>query len=53
MNRHPLRPLGTSPSKLVGGHKFMRSPNLLGELSEGLRGCLPQVRFLDFVRTKS
>jgi hypothetical protein len=37
----PLRPLGTSPSKQEGGRNIIRSPNLLGELSEGLRGCLP------------
>ena len=37
----PLRPSGTSPSKLGGGQVILRSPNLLGELSEGLRGSLP------------
>jgi hypothetical protein len=42
--RHPLRPSGTSPSKLEGGRNLTRSPNLLGELSEGLRGSLPQVQ---------
>jgi adenosylcobyric acid synthase len=36
----PLRPSGTSPSRAEGARKFMRSPNLLGELSEGLRGLL-------------
>jgi hypothetical protein len=39
--KSPLRPSGTSPSRAEGGRKLMRSPNLLGELSEGLRGSLP------------
>ena len=34
----PLRPTATSPSKAEGGRDF-RSPNLLGELPEGLRGA--------------
>jgi hypothetical protein len=42
----PLRPSGTSPNKLWEGDNlgtplnFSRSPNLLGELSEGLSGHL-------------
>ncbi len=41
MAKIPLRPSGTSPSKAEGGRGSTRSPNLLGELSEGLRGNLP------------
>jgi hypothetical protein len=39
----PLRPSGTSPSKLGGGCDFSRSTNLLGELREAVRGCLPRL----------
>jgi urease accessory protein len=40
LGKAPLRPSGTSPSKAEGGRQPTRSPNLLGELSEGLRGPL-------------
>jgi protein ImuB len=40
--KSPLSPSDSSPSRAEGARKSMRSPNLLGELSEGLRGSLPQ-----------
>ena len=44
-------PFGTSPSKAEGGLQSSRSPNLLGELSEGLRGALPQMASVKVVGT--
>ena len=46
MINFPLRPSGTSPSKLGGGCDFSRSTNLLGELREAVRGCLQHAQSL-------
>jgi adenosylcobinamide kinase / adenosylcobinamide-phosphate guanylyltransferase len=44
LSKSPLSPSDSSPSRTEGADKSFRSPNLLGELSDGLRGSLFHAR---------